>query len=172
MSRTCHSRVCHPGRGRLEGRASPFMAFQTLFLSNTVAKFISFILSSSLQWVFITTVGLSLVVTSSGYSPFRCPNFSLHWLLLLQSTGSRHTGFSSCSMWAQQLGHTGLVSCPTACGIFLDQGSNPCPLHWQADSYPLHHQASPARFLMWLPQGFQKCKSRKLPGPPIAQATS
>ena len=23
---------------------------------------------------------------------------------------------------------------PAACGIFLDQGSNPCPLHWQADS--------------------------------------
>ena len=21
-----------------------------------------------------------------------------------------------------------------ACGIFLDQGTNPCPLHWQADS--------------------------------------
>ena len=21
-----------------------------------------------------------------------------------------------------------------ACDIFLDQGSNPCPLHWQADS--------------------------------------
>ena len=26
------------------------------------------------------------------------------------------------------------VSCSTACGIFPDQGSNPCPLHWQADS--------------------------------------
>ena len=26
------------------------------------------------------------------------------------------------------------LSCSTACGIFLDQGSNPCPLHWQADS--------------------------------------
>ena len=26
------------------------------------------------------------------------------------------------------------LSCPAACGIFLDQGSNPCPLHWQADS--------------------------------------
>ena len=25
-------------------------------------------------------------------------------------------------------------SCSTACGIFLDQGSNPCPLHWQVDS--------------------------------------
>ena len=36
--------------------------------------------------------------------------------------------------------YTGLVlvvhglSCPTACGIFLDQGSNSCPLHCQADS--------------------------------------
>jgi len=26
------------------------------------------------------------------------------------------------------------VSCPEACGIFPDQGSNPCSLHWQADS--------------------------------------
>ena len=24
-----------------------------------------------------------------------------------------------------------------------DQGSNPCPLHWQADSQPLRHQGSP-----------------------------
>ena len=23
---------------------------------------------------------------------------------------------------------------PKGCGIFLDQGSNLCPLHWQADS--------------------------------------
>ena len=27
-------------------------------------------------------------------------------------------------------------------GIFLDQGLNPCPLHWQVDSYPLEHQES------------------------------
>ena len=26
------------------------------------------------------------------------------------------------------------LSCPMACGIFLDQGSNPCPLHWQVNS--------------------------------------
>ena len=31
-----------------------------------------------------------------------------------------------------------------ACGILPDQGSNPCPLHWQADSQPLRHQGSPA----------------------------
>ena len=34
------------------------------------------------------------------------------------------------------------LSGSTACGIFLDQGSNPCPLHWQVDSYPLSHQGS------------------------------
>ena len=26
------------------------------------------------------------------------------------------------------------VSCPETCEIFLDQGFNPCPLHWQVDS--------------------------------------
>ena len=34
-----------------------------------------------------------------------------------------------------------------ACGIFLDQGSNPCPLPWQADSYPLYQQGSPEDYL-------------------------
>jgi len=34
------------------------------------------------------------------------------------------------------------LSCPTACGIFQDWGSNPCPLHWQEDSEPLDDQGS------------------------------
>ena len=34
------------------------------------------------------------------------------------------------------------LSCSKACGIFLGQGSDPCPLHWQVDSYPLCHQGS------------------------------
>ena len=29
-------------------------------------------------------------------------------------------------------------------GIFPDQGLNPCPLHWQADSHPLDHRGSPS----------------------------
>ena len=41
-------------------------------------------------------VGFSLVAVSRGYSLFRCVGFSLRWLLLLQSTGSRRVGFSSC----------------------------------------------------------------------------
>ena len=36
------------------------------------------------------------------------------------------------------------LNCSSACGIFPDQESNLCPLHWQTDSYPLHHQGSPA----------------------------
>ena len=35
--------------------------------------------------------------------------------------------------WASVVVVHGL-SCSTACGIFPDQGSNPCPLPWQADS--------------------------------------
>ena len=34
------------------------------------------------------------------------------------------------------------LSCSSVCGIFLDQGLNPCSLHWQVNSYPLYHQGS------------------------------
>ena len=49
-----------------------------------------------LRWVFIAVHRLSLVAASSGYSSLRCGGFSLWWLLLLRSTGSRRTSFSSC----------------------------------------------------------------------------
>ena len=69
---------------------------------------------------------------------------------------------SSCGAWA--LGHVGFssvapglwstgsvvdkhrLSCSKAYGIFLDQGLNPCLLHWQAGSLPLIHQQSPLSF--------------------------
>ena len=35
-----------------------------------------------------------------GYSSLRCTGFSLRWLLLLRSTGSRRMGFSSCGVRA------------------------------------------------------------------------
>ena len=54
--------------------------------------------------------------------------------LPLRSTGSRRAG-------SVVVAHG--PSCSAACGIFPDQGSNRCPLHWQADSQPLHHQGSP-----------------------------
>ena len=53
-----------------------------------------------LHWVFVAACGLSLVAASGGYSSLQCMGFSLWWLLWLQSTGSRRTGFSSCALWA------------------------------------------------------------------------
>ena len=36
------------------------------------------------------------------------------------------------------------LSCSMAHGIFLDQGSNLCLLHWQVDSLPLSDKGSPS----------------------------
>ena len=76
--------------------------------------------------------------------------------------------FSSCGVWAshsggfyyycraQALGCMGFSSCgtqaycPTARGIFLGQGSNPYPRHWQVNSLPLSHQGNPYMSLMIL----------------------
>ena len=82
--------------------------------------------------------GLSLVAASGGHSSLRCAGLSLSRPLLLQSTGSRRAG-------SVVVAHG--PSCSAACGIFPAQGSNPCPLHWQADSQPLRHQGSPETFL-------------------------
>ena len=60
-----------------------------------------------LRWVFVAARGLSLVAVSRGYSSLRCVGFSLGWLLLLRSVGSRRTGFSSYAHGLQWLWHTG-----------------------------------------------------------------
>ena len=52
-------------------------------------------------WVFVAARGLSLIAASGGYSSLQCAGFSLQWLLLLQSTGSRHAGFRRCGTQAQ-----------------------------------------------------------------------
>ena len=78
--------------------------------------------------------GLSLVAASGGHSSSRCAGLSLSRPLLLWSTGSRCAG-------SVAVAHG--PSSSAACGIFPDQGSNPCPLRWQADSQPLRHQGSP-----------------------------
>ena len=87
-----------------------------------------------LCWVFVSVRGLSLVVASGGHSSLRCAGLSLSRPLLLRST---------CSSCAGSVVVAHGPSCSAACGIFPDQGSNWCPLHWQADSQPLCHQGSP-----------------------------
>ena len=57
-----------------------------------------------LHWVFVAVHQLSLVAAGRDYSSLQCVGFSLQWLLLLWSRGSRCMGFSSC-------GVCGLSSC-------------------------------------------------------------
>ena len=57
--------------------------------------FINLFIYLWLRWVFVAARGLSLAAASTGYSSLRCAGFSLWWLLLLWSTGSRRKGFSS-----------------------------------------------------------------------------
>ena len=74
------------------------------------------------------------VAASGGHSSSRCAGLLPSRPLLLRSTGSRRAG-------SAVVAHG--PNCSTACGILPDQGSNPRPLHWQADSQPLCHQGSP-----------------------------
>ena len=87
-----------------------------------------------LCWVFVSVRGLSLVAGSGGHCSSRCAGLSPSRPLLLRGTGSRCAG-------SVIVAHG--PSCSAACGIFPDQGSNPCLLHWQADSQPLRHQGGP-----------------------------
>ena len=105
-----------------------------LFIYLFIYLFIFLFIYFWLCWVFVSVQGLSLVVVSGGHSSSRCTGLSLSRPLLLRSTGSRRAG-------SVVVAHG--PSCSTACGIFPDQGSNPCLLNWQADSQPLHHQGSP-----------------------------
>ena len=76
--------------------------FYLLITKTSIIFFINlFIYLFWLRWVFIAVYRLSLVVVSGGYSSLCCAGFSLLWLVLLQSSGSSHTGFSSCGTQAQ-----------------------------------------------------------------------
>ena len=92
-----------------------------------------------LRWVFVAVRGLSLVGTSRGFS----------------CCGARALGMRAPVVVARGLQSTGSAvvvhgpSCSAACGLFPDQGSNPCPLNWQVDSYPLCHQGSPYFILFY-----------------------
>ena len=108
------------------------------FLNDFFFFFFYFILFIYLWlcWVFVSVRGLSLAVASGGHSSSRCAGLSLSRPLSLRSTGSRRAGSAT-------VAHR--PSCSAARGIFPDQGSNPCALHWQADSQPLRHQGSPCK---------------------------
>ena len=71
------------------------------------------------RWAFVAVCGLSLVTENGATLQLWYEGFSLQWLLLLGSAGSRHSGFNSCGSWA--LEHR-LNSCSTQaqmlCGMW------------------------------------------------------
>ena len=113
----------------------------SFFLNLFIYLFIYFWLC----WVFVSVRGLSLAAASGGHSSSWCAGLSLSRPLLLRGTGSRHAG-------SVVVAHG--LSWSAACGIFPDQGPNPCPLYWQADSQPLHHQGSPQLYILHLSYGY------------------
>ena len=112
-----------------------YVFFREIVFLKKINKFI-YLFYFWLCWVFVSVRGLSLVASSGGHSSSRCAGLSLSRPLLLRSTSSRRAGSVVVARGP---------SCSTACGIFPDQGLNPCPLHWQAASQPLRHQGSPGK---------------------------
>ena len=124
--------------GSQENQLFSFPAEVLHSYSNLFYLFIYFYIYFWLCWVFVSVRGLSLVAASRDHSSSRCAGLSLSRPLLSRSTGSRRAG-------SVVVAHG--PSCSAARGILPDQGSNPCPLHQQADSQPLRHQGSPLHFV-------------------------
>ena len=90
--------------------------------------------------VLVAAHGLSLVEVSGGESCFGV--WALRWGGVFHSGLEVH-GLSSCGPWALIAGSAAVMhklSCLATCGIFQDQGSNMCPLHWQVVPSPVDHQ--------------------------------
>ena len=137
--------LCFPGFGKIQLIAPDrwnstslflflFYFFLFLFFKGPVFVAFFFLIATLFIYLFLAVLGLqfvrglSLVAASGGHSSSRCRDrsssrcagLSLSRPLPLRSTGSRRAG-------SAVVAHG--PSCSVACGIFPDQGSNPCPLH-------------------------------------------
>ena len=78
---------------------------------------------------------------SCGARASHCSGFACLGAQVLDTRASVVVGHGLYSMGSIVVVHG--LSCSWHCGIFPDQGPNPCLFHWQVDSYPLNHQGSP-----------------------------
>ena len=108
------------------------MCFLDYLLWGRILAFVYLFIS--LLRVFISAPRPSLATVSGGYSPV----VVLGLLNAVAShCGQRALGCTGSVTVVHRLSHS------AAYGNFLDQGSNPRPLHWHRDSQPLDHQGSP-----------------------------
>ena len=103
-----------------------------------------------LCWVFIAAQAFSLVVASRGYSLVAMRGLIVEASLVAEHRlqGTLASVAVACRLWS--IGSIAVVhwlSYSAACGIFPDQGSNPCLLHWQVDSLPIE---LPGKSLTWV----------------------
>ena len=102
------------------------IAFRSKYFRDTLTKYFFKLIHS-----FLAMLGLCC-----------CLGFSLRWLLLLPSTGSRGRSFSSCGWKAVECRCAGLVAEPHVGSFWIRDQT----LHWQVDSLWLSHQFSSVQF--------------------------
>ena len=90
---------------------------------------------------FFSRCGEQGLLSSCDARVSHCGGFSCcgAWALGRAGFSSRRT----CELWgagSEVVGHR--LSSSAACGVVLNQGSNPCLLYWQVDSLPLSYQGS------------------------------
>ena len=117
-----------------------FQKVLSLIKKKEHSKLFKFLILFWLRWVFTSLCGLLIAVASlTAELGSRVCGLQLPW----------PGGLTNCSSWASEhrlnvVAHG--LRCSVTCGILLDQGSNPCPLHWRADSQPLYYQGSHKTF--------------------------
>ena len=101
-----------------------------------VAFFLILCIYLWLNWVFVCELSLVAAVGATLY-------VVEHATLIAMASSVVEHGLQDAGLAAVALSRL------AAWGIFLDQGSNPLPLLWQADSLPLDHQGSPRLWFTW-----------------------
>ena len=122
-----------------EPQGRPGLSVGSCYFSATF-NYISFYLFIYGCAGFLLLCRLSLVAASRGYSLVAVRGLLIavasliaeHGLYSVQASVVAAHGLSSCGSWAPKHRLNSVapgLSCPTACGVFPDQGSNPCLLH-------------------------------------------
>ena len=109
----------------------PMIAIRAVSVSFSKKMYSFYTCGSTEPALLLVGCGLCPVVVSGGYSPVEVSGPLIALASLVAEP--RIQGRRLQELWPVGSVDTALrLSCPTACGIFPEQGSNPCPLHRQA----------------------------------------
>ena len=146
----------------LQNRSSPSLRFFSAPWKIFSPTLLLFLFYNFICWLIVGCAGssrgkgFSLVAGSGRCFLARCTGFSSQRLLIAAASLAQEHGLpGACASVVAVLGLQGTgsevvelgLSCSEACGIFLNHGSNPCLLYWQADCLPLSCQESPTLLL-------------------------